>query len=305
MSCPNVNAKSWKNLVDRIGTFEAMKEFIKNNEEIPDASQYPESFKGINATLKIVTALQKTPRTNYPSNQIQGFYNDLIKFGAPKNQIDLLKQHIADNNITDINVNDLIVSLLSEISYTVEINTATDKKVYGHEDSPEYDSKGEIIPHNKEFNTQHYSNLTVQGGTNYTENEISTPGIIPSIKGHAQFATDNGIGWFRSDDKLTGKVSGGEYKQSLDQFGQPSGMGVEFTDYDYYQSLDLEGKLIGKELENFNKLKEQDLKNSKPTKTRRILEVQSDLYQKGRDIKDPNDIIKDLEKQGKLKIVCD
>lgn len=49
--------------------------------------------------------------------------------------------------------------------------------------------------------TQHYSNLTVPGGTNYTENEIATPGITPSIKGHAQFATSNGIGWFRSDDK--------------------------------------------------------------------------------------------------------
>ncbi len=50
--------------------------------------------------------------------------------------------------------------------------------------------------------TSYYSNLTVPGGTNYTENEISTPLITPSIKGHAQFATDNGIGWFRSDDKL-------------------------------------------------------------------------------------------------------
>jgi len=49
-------------------------------------------------------------------------------------------------------------------------------------------------------NTQHYSNLTVPGGTNYTENEIATPAITPSIKGHAQFATPNGIGWFRSDE---------------------------------------------------------------------------------------------------------
>jgi hypothetical protein len=35
--------------------------------------------------------------------------------------------------------------------------------------------------------TQHYSNLTVPGGTNYTENEIATPAITPNIKGHAQF----------------------------------------------------------------------------------------------------------------------
>ena len=51
-------------------------------------------------------------------------------------------------------------------------------------------------------NTQYYSNLTVPGGTNYTEQEISTPLITPSIKGHAQFATDNGIGWFRSDEQI-------------------------------------------------------------------------------------------------------
>lgn len=50
--------------------------------------------------------------------------------------------------------------------------------------------------------TQHYSNLTVPGGTNYTENEIATSAITPSIKGHAQFATDKGIGWFRGDDRL-------------------------------------------------------------------------------------------------------
>lgn len=49
--------------------------------------------------------------------------------------------------------------------------------------------------------TQHYSDLTVPGGTNYTENEISTPTITYSIKGHAQFATNKGIGWFRSDDR--------------------------------------------------------------------------------------------------------
>lgn len=54
-----------------------------------------------------------------------------------------------------------------------------------------------------EIETQHYSNLTVPGGTNYTEQEISTPLITPSIKGHAQFATDKGIGWFRSDDAQT------------------------------------------------------------------------------------------------------
>jgi hypothetical protein len=54
----------------------------------------------------------------------------------------------------------------------------------------------------KEENTKYYSNLTVPGGTNYTENEISTPAITPSIEGHAQFSTDNGIGHIRMDERI-------------------------------------------------------------------------------------------------------
>jgi hypothetical protein len=51
--------------------------------------------------------------------------------------------------------------------------------------------------------TQHYSNLTVPGGTNgsYIEANIETPMIIPSIQSHAQFKTDNTIGWLRADEK--------------------------------------------------------------------------------------------------------
>jgi len=84
------------------------------------------------------------------------------------------------------NREEIITNLLANYSYAVEINTATQPDVYSD---------------TNESNTQHYSDLTVAGGTNYTENEIATPAITPSIKGHAQFATDQGIGWFRSDDK--------------------------------------------------------------------------------------------------------
>lgn len=96
-----------------------------------------------------------------------------------------------------------------------------------------------------ETNSSHYSNLTVPGGTNYTENEIKTPDITPSIKGHAQFSTDKGIGWFRSDDKRIDDNTG---KKVHDGAGGLVQLGI-VTD----------------------------------KKTRRILEVQSDLFQKGRD----------------------
>jgi len=113
------------------------------------------------------------------------------------------------------------------------------------EDAKPYQKNTRFEDNYVELNSSHYSNLTVPGGTNYTENEISTPLITPSIKGHAQFATDNGIGWFRSDDAL---VNNGLTQQELDNIPQ------EYL--------------------------EESLHN---TKTRRILEVQSDLFQKGRD----------------------
>src|SRR5690606_38064536 len=141
----------------------------------------------------------------------------------PKEQVELLKSLNVEN---PYNREELITSLLANYSYTIEINTA--KK--------------------KEVPTKYYSNLTVPGGTNYTENEIATPAITPSIKGHAQFSTDKGIGWFRSDDKtITEKAVN---KAAMDAFG----------------------------LEDENE--SSILKEVGTSNTRRILEIQSDLFQK-------------------------
>jgi len=138
---------------------------------------------------------------------------------------------------------------------------------------------------NKIRPTQFYSNLTVPGGTNYTEQEIATPGITPSIKGHAQFATDQGIGWFRSDEQF---ITSEEYPLSFkgnygDIWEKRNNIwytidsdGIthkrdDLTDTDVYAIYD-------NEYGNTNYLQK-----GKTTKTRRILEVQSDLFQKGRD----------------------
>jgi hypothetical protein len=188
--------------------------------------------------------------------------------GIPKDQIEILKSFDTQDK------GELISSLLANYSFAIEINTATqqlpiddqtryyqDGNKYYSEDP--YDGKQEIsfeeyerYRPNLTANSQYYSNMTVPGGTNYTENEIATPAITPSIKGHAQFATDQGIGWFRSDDKnaLTEKSYVDADPDSLtpDEF----------------------------------KLAQADFSASRTsTKTRRILEVQSDLFQKGRDSK--------------------
>jgi hypothetical protein len=208
----------------------------------------------------------------------------LTELQIPKTQ----KQIILQSGKT--NRKDIVTDLLVNYSYAVEINTAkekssmtkeiksvngfsingniydrtTDEDIFGVGDKEIFTKNNSEISEKEyrdalfEYNnrvetpTQHYSNLTVPGGTNYTENEIATPAITPSIKGHAQFATDNGIGWFRSDKRV---IEQGDYI---------------FDDIDTLSPEEFE---IAKE----------DFKKRETTKTRRILEVQSDLFQKGRD----------------------
>jgi hypothetical protein len=218
----------------------------------------------------------------------------LTELQIPKTQ----KQIILQSGKTDRK--DIVTDLLVNYSYAVEINTAKENNAeYRHitdggsftindsfytfesdEDLPEgfgvdtYFKDGikitkieykeaktqaeKEIPKTRidASNTQYYYKLTVAGGTNYTENEISTPAITPNIKGHAQFSTDKGIGWFRSDDKA-GKIIGSEEME--DPFGNDP--------------------IIG-----------DFIRDTPKTKIRRILEVQSDLFQKGRDSGDLSDL---------------
>jgi len=195
---------------------------------------------------------------------------------------------------------EIITSLLAENSFTVEINTAKEKRSNsflgntedGALDDSYYFEQEEDL---EEKNTQYYSNLTVPGGTNYTENEIATPDIVPNIKGHGQFSTDNGIGWFRSDNKTTNNIKDTHFTNNF-----------TFKDDTYVRKqVKIGGVIVFESFKNNNLISneqfEEDLFNSKNSKTRRILELQSDLFQKGRDKKDlvNTDNIQELETKKK------
>ncbi len=151
----------------------------------------------------------------------------------------------------EISKDDILLELLKNYSFAIEVNTAIQRE-YEDQSYLEPWERNEI-PKNITRNTQYYSNLTVAGGTNYTENEIATPLITPSIKGHAQFSTDNGIGWFRSDEQVEKGTYSSEMQIQEDE--------IMFSD-------------------------STTLHKGTPTKTRRILELQSDLFQRGRDKED-------------------
>jgi len=184
----------------------------------------------------------------------------------------------SDNISTDLR-EQLALELASKYSYTVEINTAKEKEglikdgtefkvgedyYYSDPNRNVYkilyskdNGGGSKNISKQEFEdarqnskpTQHYSDLTVPGGTNYTENAIQTPNIINSSIAHINdFAKSiaNMLGWFRSDDKLNNS-SIEEYQEEKD------------------------GELV-----------DRFVTIGDDSKTRRILEIQSDLFQKWR-----------------------
>lgn len=226
ISCPLKHLDDWKDLVTVVGSPKAHGlwnkykgnvplSFYNRDSELFGNSKFKESAKRfynpkeVNYLLKSVNILQsdkakqifeKGKKASWDLNKI------LTELQIPKDQ----KQLILDLGVTDRE--QIALELASNYSYSVEINTATDKNRSYYERDGKYYFSDPIdggIPITKEeyekqtYNTQHYSNLTVPGGTNgsYIEANIETPMIIPSIQSHAQFKTDNTIGWLRADEK--------------------------------------------------------------------------------------------------------
>jgi hypothetical protein len=198
------------------------------NEESPE----------VNYQLKVIALITKNiDKIKQWEKQVQNppvFWEKLQKdLGIPKEQVTLLKATEGSN------IEEKLVNFIANFSFTIEVNTAkenakTFNKIQGYdaenvdinslriEESDwggsyiivdkngkhltplEYtkEEAEEILAGIGNVNTQYYSNLTVPGGTNYTENEIATPAITPSIKGHAAFSTDNGLMWSRTDEKV-------------------------------------------------------------------------------------------------------
>lgn len=308
--CPNINTPEAKALINKLGLLGFYKAYIQNNFNIPSMESIEAIPNMVDGLPKVVGIFNKNQSKlnqwfNNKAVTKDVFWKKFQELGVPKDQLELLK------NTEGESLDEIILNFISNYSYTVEINTAkTSKQLGSHyvrdlsQDEFE-DRKGWGVFHRitgeelgvystekdaweaahdsnniVQENAQHYSSLTVPGGTNYSEQEIAIPVITPSIKGHAQFATDNGIGWFRSDDKAANKelIEGG-----IGDDGFPTGVGFN-NEYRYSGS----------------------------TKTRRILEIQSDWGQKQRKSSEPDinvkydiqQIINDLQKSGDLKIDC-
>src|SRR5690606_13827195 len=203
--CPNKNLPEWKLLVDNLGEDEAYRIFIANGYEVPELNAvesllttYPD--KNIQCSLIATNRLQNPKAINwfnslYKKGRVDEFLNKIQKdLQIPKQQVEIIRSLAVSKEYNSLE--ELIIDFSSAYSYTVSINLS---KIVNTNIITSIDpDTGEERFYEK--NTDYYSNLTVLGGTNYEENRITTPQIIPVINGHAQFAEDTDIGWFRSDE---------------------------------------------------------------------------------------------------------
>ncbi len=270
------------------------------------------SLKATDVIVKNLDRVKQWEKNKSVSEDV--LWSKIQGLGVPKEQLELIK------NSEGNTVEEKLLDFVNQYSFTIEINTAIkeDKSrsssyiddftlngdVYSTQEVGDADfggfdlptKNGEVISEEEykeakneyfklnQIKTSYYSNLTVPGGTNYTENEISTPLIKPSIKGHAEFSTDNGIGWFRSDDRAK------PVENSKEKALQRAIENDDFLPFD----------------EDYLSTETTD------TKTRRILEIQSDWGQNQRKSSEPDinvkydiqQIINDLQKSGDLKIDC-
>lgn len=233
-------------------------QYSRNSEETSQINLSPQSFpidsNKVNYVLRTVNILsnlsdkQKQFWRQWQNNKLT---NEQLadRLQIPKEQKPLFIEELDDRFLTP---EQAIVNLSSKYSYTVEINTAkstlyksgyfAQESVYG--EWSVYDAQGntvedgltqgQAIRRAKQFNendiinTQYYSDVTVNEefyknnpDWEYKEQRITTPLITPSIKGHAQFAQDNDIGWFRAwYNKKTGEVHVLEVQSDLFQRGR-------------------------------------------------------------------------------------
>jgi hypothetical protein len=231
---------------------------------------------------------------------------------------------------------EIITSLLADNSFVVEINTAGNiDDRYNNDDNqiePDFDEEGNMfIPEPKFKPTQYYSSLSAPGGTKgkskyegnpdweYQELEISTPAITPNIKGHAQFSTDNGIGWARVwYNKKTGVVEVQEVQSDLFQKGRDK---RDLTTYD--SSLD--ATLYRENFDSIEEMKEyeknagQNNNNAKDNQFLQLLNkdsnwvtffvksiIQNTAKQTITEVQqeDVEAKVRELEKEGLLEIDC-
>jgi hypothetical protein len=130
----------------------------------------------------------------------EGITKKLAAKGVSKEQIEFMFEFMEQNSIGEISSKGLAERVMFGLVQNVEVKTTKKAEILVQFNEEENTYEPVDSPEFIDEDSGYYKDLTVPGGTNYKEVEISTPNVVASKKGHADFATDKGIGWYRVDD---------------------------------------------------------------------------------------------------------
>jgi len=256
----------WQDIngVDNYPTLEQLN--ILPDEVKPNEVQYQ---------LKVIDALKRINRNTFTSDKLQGWINDLKKYGVTDQQVDIFKQYAKDGMSKD----EILIDIASNFGFSIEINTSLldhggELKPFTHNGNiytiaaryegmkyyrnnieiseDEYTDEYDEFIEKESRPTQHFSNLTSPGVVNYIEKAIVTPEIENIADEHTADFNQNKqtmIGWSRMGEATIGSKLENGYKE------------VQFDDGQAFLERNL--NTVG----------------GTPTNTRVILEIQSGIFQ--------------------------
>jgi len=293
-TCPNKNLNEWKSLVIARGEDVAFYLWDKYEGNVPESESRTEIVKsGLKATI-----ILQSPKANQffntaVKNKITGesFWNKMqADLGIPKEQIELLKSFNTQDK------GQLIASLLGNYSYTVEINTSKTK------DKSQFDQK---------YNE--YSKSFKYNGFEYRLDDYNAEESVIVYEKAPLNDLDNSVRITEQEFNQVANNAGFNKKQDIPT-QYYSNLTVPGEDIQKWILVDEDGgqasdqfdtrekaiqykRSINSDLEVVETYSPSDLKYKEGSKTRRILEVQSDLFQKGRDINELTNVkIKSVNK---------
>lgn len=209
----------------------------------------------------------------------------LASRGVPKEQIELMFEYMKQNDIAEIDTLQLAERLSFGVVAEVEITTGKERETITIP-TPFGLNEEDVPPRKRTIfkNSSYYKNLSVPGGTNYRELEIRTPGTEAVKEGHASFATGDGIGWYRVDEE----VIGGKTYKLPNVFTDVTGTVWNRTTEGWELTYPGEKPVIRYDLTDSEASSSYQEKigtvGGTATNTLRVLEMQSDMFQKMKDL---------------------
>jgi len=216
------------------------------------------------------------------------FYKRLEKAGIKKAEIEFIKHIVKNDDIGRIKGDEFKFQAMKYL-FPITIKLSTEliqdrSKKPIKDDALPFDEYPKIESPTNYYGIGGEQTYHIAGGVNYREYIIEIP--IELHMSHPKFATKNMLGWFRSDTEIEGETEGQEmpnkFSPSEDEYGGQFEPGVYYVeDGQWY----LDGSKITREQAQKAWNRDNHL-TGKAGSTFRLIEFQSDLFQKRRKKRD-------------------